>query len=496
MEPNKIPPLKKALIPIVFLILMLSFNVIYVYGDDSISGSNQMILILSGAVAAIVGYTEGYTWKSIIFGIVQSIGSTVPAMIILLLIGALAGTWLISGVVPAMIYYGLQILNPAVFLVATCIICSVVSVATGSSWSTVATVGIALFGIGKTLGFSEPIIAGAILSGAYFGDKISPLSDTTNLAPAMAGTDLFTHIRYMTYTTIPSYVITLVIFVFFGLGHEAQGNPVLIQDVLTAIETNFNIHIGLFIVPALVVFLILRKTPAIPALLAGAIMGGVFAVIFQPELIRTLGGEAGSFAVIAYKVVMDSMTVATSIPTENELLASLLGAKGMTGMLGTIWLIIAAMIFGGIMESCGFLKSITNAFISLATSTASLVGTTAATCISINILASDQYLSIVVPGRMYAQVYRERGLKPENLSRTLEDTGTVTSVLVPWNTCGAYHSGVLGVATLAYLPFCFFNIISPIMTFIFALFQIRIARYTDEERQKNATEDASIPFTE
>jgi NhaC family Na+:H+ antiporter len=496
MEPNKIPPLKKALIPIVFLILMLSFNVIYVYGDDSISGSNQMILILSGAVAAIVGYTEGYTWKSIIFGIVQSIGSTVPAMIILLLIGALAGTWLISGVVPAMIYYGLQILHPSIFLVATCIICSVVSVATGSSWSTVATVGIALFGIGKTLGFSDPMVAGAIISGAYFGDKISPLSDTTNLAPAMAGTDLFTHIRYMIYTTIPSYIITLIVFIILGLGHESQGNNLLIQDVITAIEANFNIHLGLFIVPLAVIFMIIKKTPAIPALLAGALLGGVFAVIFQPELIRTLGGEAGSFALVAYKVVMDAMTVATSIPTENELLASLLGAKGMNGMLGTIWLIIAAMIFGGIMESCGFLKSITNAFISMAKTTASLIGTTAATCISINVLASDQYLSIVVPGRMYAQVYRERGLKPENLSRTLEDAGTVTSVLVPWNTCGAYVSGVLGVATLAYLPFCIFNLISPIMTFIFAVFQIKIAKYSEEERAKIAAEDANIPIVE
>lgn len=496
MEPNKIPPLKKALIPIVFLILMLSFNVIFVYGDDSISGSNQMILILSGAVAAIVGYTEGYTWKSIIFGIVQSIGSTVPAMIILLLIGALAGTWLISGVVPAMIYYGLQILHPSIFLVATCIICSVVSVATGSSWSTVATVGIALFGIGKTLGFSDPMVAGAIISGAYFGDKISPLSDTTNLAPAMAGTDLFTHIRYMIYTTIPSYIITLIVFIILGLGHENQGNNLLIQDVITAIEANFNIHLGLFIVPLAVIFMIIKKTPAIPALLAGALLGGIFAVIFQPELIRTLGGEAGSFALVAYKVVMDAMTVATSIPTENELLASLLGAKGMNGMLGTIWLIIAAMIFGGIMESCGFLKSITNAFISMAKTTASLIGTTAATCISINVLASDQYLSIVVPGRMYAQVYRERGLKPENLSRTLEDAGTVTSVLVPWNTCGAYVSGVLGVATLAYLPFCIFNLISPIMTFIFAVFQIKIAKYSEEERAKIAAEDASIPIVE
>jgi NhaC family Na+:H+ antiporter len=496
MEPNKIPPLKKALIPIVFLILMLSFNVIFVYGDDSISGSNQMILILSGAVAAIVGYTEGYTWKSIIFGIVQSIGSTVPAMIILLLIGALAGTWLISGVVPAMIYYGLQILHPSIFLVATCIICSVVSVATGSSWSTVATVGIALFGIGKTLGFSDPMVAGAIISGAYFGDKISPLSDTTNLAPAMAGTDLFTHIRYMIYTTIPSYIITIIVFIILGLGHENQGNNLLIQDVITAIEANFNIHLGLFIVPLAVIFMIIKKTPAIPALLAGALLGGIFAVIFQPELIRTLGGEAGSFALVAYKVVMDAMTVATSIPTENELLASLLGAKGMNGMLGTIWLIIAAMIFGGIMESCGFLKSITNAFISMAKTTASLIGTTAATCISINVLASDQYLSIVVPGRMYAQVYRERGLKPENLSRTLEDAGTVTSVLVPWNTCGAYVSGVLGVATLAYLPFCIFNLISPIMTFIFAVFQIKIAKYSEEERAKIAAEDASIPIVE
>jgi len=481
MTSEKIPPLYKALIPIVFLIALLAYNVIFVFKDDAISGSNQMILILAGAVAALVGLSEGFSWRHILDGIVTSIGSTVPAIIILLLIGALAGTWLLSGIVPAMIYYGLDILHPSIFLVATCLICSLVSIATGSSWSTVATVGIALFGIGKTLGFYEPMVAGAIISGSYFGDKISPLSDTTNLAAAMAGTDLFTHIKYLMYTTVPSYIITLIIFFFIGRGAAGNIDLELIATVQSEIDRIFHINWMLFLVPIGVIVMIIKKIPALPALLAGAILGGVFAVIFQQDLIHSLVDNAENSFTAAYTAVMNAMTVSVAIPTENELLSNLLGSSGMSGMLNTVWLVIAAMIFGGVMESCGFLKSLTLSFIKLAKSTVSLVASTAVTCFSVNALASDQYLAIVIPGRMYADVYKERGLKPQVLSRTLEDSGTVTSVLIPWNTCGAYHAGVLGIGTLAFAPFCFFNIISPFMTILFAAFNLKIERYTDEE---------------
>jgi len=473
------PPFYKALIPVIFLIGMLSFNVIFVFKDDAISGSNQMILILSGAIAALVGLTEKVSWKTIIDGITTSIGSTVPAIIILLLIGALAGTWLLSGIVPAMIYYGLNILNPSIFLVATCLICSLVSVATGSSWSTVATVGIALFGIGKTLGMYEPLVAGAIISGAYFGDKISPLSDTTNLAAAMAGTDLFVHIKYLMYTTVPSYIITLIIFLFIGLGNASSIDSEAVEAVQLGIKGIFNIHWMLFIVPLVLIFMIIKKIPAIPALLTGALLGGLFAIIFQPQLIQILSPDVSGFWTSSYQVIMNAMTVELGIPTENESLQSLLGSGGMAGMLNTVWLVIAAMIFGGVMESCGFLRSLTSSFIKYAKSTLSLVSSTAATCISVNILASDQYLAVVIPGKMYADIYRERGLKPQVLSRTLEDSGTVTSPLIPWNTCGAYHAGVLGISTLAFAPFCFFNLISPIMTILFAAFNIKIARISD-----------------
>lgn len=484
MSNTHIPSVYKALIPIVFLILLLAFNVIVVFGDDAIIGSNQMILFLSAAVAGIVGIVEGFSWKAILDGITRSIGSTVPAIIILLLIGTLAGTWMISGIIPAMVYYGLELLNPTIFLVATCLICSLVSIATGSSWSTVATVGIALFGIGKALGFSDGIVAGAIISGSYFGDKISPLSDTTNLAAAMAGTELFTHIRYLMYTTIPSYAITLIIFLFIGLGQTGSVDLDTIQAVKSDVMDMFFIHPILFIVPAIVILLIVKKVPAIPALLAGGLLGGLAAVIFQSEIILSLASPTASTGVAMYEVVMNAMTIEVSIPTDNEMLQNLLSSGGMTGMLNTIWLVLAAMTFGGVMEACGFLKSITLSFIKLAKSTVSLVSTTAATCISVNALASDQYLAVVIPGRMYADVYKERGLKPQVLSRTLEDTGTVTSVLIPWNTCGAYHAGVLGVSTFVFAPYCFFNLISPFMTIIFAAFNIKIARVNADTEKK------------
>ena len=463
-----------ALLPIVVLIGLLAYNV-FLYGDNSLGGANQLALLFAAATAVIVGIKFGAKWKNILDGISKSISSTTPAIIILLLIGALAGTWLLSGIVPAMIYYGLQILSPEIFLFACCIICAIVSLATGSSWSTIATIGIALLGIGQALGLSTGMVGGAIISGAYFGDKMSPLSDTTNLAPAMVGTDLFTHIRYMMHTTIPSFTITLIIFFTIGFTFDTS-TAENIDELLQAISNSFTVSVWLFLVPVLVIVLIIKKTPAIPALFAGTLLGGVFAIIFQPELIKQIANTDTLSFSVAYSTVINAMGSDISITTENEMISNLLSTSGMAGMLNTIWLIICAMVFGGAMEATGLLRRVAEPIIKYAESTGSLIATTAGTCVFFNITASDQYLSIVVPGRMFVDTYKEKGLAPENLSRTLEDSGTVTSVLVPWNTCGATQSAVLGVATFAYLPFCFFNLISPIMTIVYGYLGIKIKK--------------------
>lgn len=481
------PTLPEALIPIVFLIILLFINVFYVYGDAALDGSNQLILLFSAAVAGLVGLRIGISWEHMQDGIVKSISAAMSSILILLLIGSLAGTWLLSGVVPAMIYYGLLVLNPTIFLVAATIVSAVVSIATGSSWSTIATIGIALLGIGQALGMSEGLVAGAIISGAYFGDKMSPLSDTTNLAPAMAGTDLFTHIRHMAWTTGPSIIITLIIFLVLGFTFEGGGEATNVDAVLASIQQSFNINGWLFIVPVVVIVLIVKKMPALPALLVGTLLGALFAVIFQPQAIAEVSGITDNAFMANYTAVMQAMYTDITISSENEIVSELLSTGGMAGMLNTIWLILCAMVFGGVMESVGLLQRITEEVIKWAESTGSLIASTAGTCIFFNLTASDQYLAIVVPGRMYADTYRKRGLKPENLSRALEDSGTVTSVLIPWNTCGATQSAVLGVATVAYLPYCFFNIISPFMTILFGYLNIKINRYKEQKPEKADT---------
>jgi NhaC family Na+:H+ antiporter len=471
---DKKTPYFFALLPILVLISLLAYNVV-LYGDNSLSGANQLALLFSGAIAVITGINFGAKWKDILAGISNSISNTTTSLIILLLIGALAGTWLISGIVPAMIYYGLQILNPKIFLFATAIISAIVSLATGSSWSTVATVGIALLGIGQALGLPIGLIGGSIISGAYFGDKISPLSDTTNLAPAMAGTDLFTHIRYMLYTNIPSFCITLILFLIIGLNFETSGTQD-IGELLLAIEKTFNVSGWLFLVPLLVIILIIKKIPAIPSLFAGSLLGGIFALVYQPEIVMSITNAETLNFKSAYMAIINAMGSDISITTENEMINKLLTTSGMAGMLNTIWLIICAMIFGGAMEATNLLRRVSEPIIKNAESKGSLIATTAGTCLFFNITASDQYLSIVVPGKMFADTYKKKGLAPENLSRTLEDSGTVTSVLVPWNTCGATQSAVLGVATFVYLPYCFFNIISPLITICYGYLNIKIRK--------------------
>lgn len=473
---NKELKLWEALIPVIALIGMLAYNVLIAYNgedDDPLAGSNQFVLLLGAAVAVIVGLFNKVSFQTMIDEVASNIKSTAGAILILLMVGALAGTWLLSGIIPSMIYYGLQILNPAIFLPATMVICSIISIATGSSWTTSATVGIALVGIGGALGFEPGMVAGAVISGAYFGDKLSPMSDTTNLAPAMAGTDLFTHIRYMTLTTIPTFIISLLLFIILGLTIDIQGNSDTSQ-MLIDIEKSFHITGWLFLVPIIVIGLIFKKTEPLIALFIGVLLGGLFALIFQTQLIKELMHVDTLTFKSAYKGIMNAITTETIIPTENENLVKLFKAKGMSGMLGTIWLILCAMVFGGVMDAIGALSKISESLLKLAHSTFGLFASTVGSCLALNITASDQYLAIVVPGKMFAQAYRDKGLAPENLSRTLEDSGTVTSVLIPWNTCGAYQSKTLNVDTFDYLPYAFFNILSPLMTLIFAAFNIKI----------------------
>jgi len=461
-----------ALTPLLLLIILLGINVFY-FGDASLDGSNQFILLIGGFLAALVGFYQKVSYEDMMDAVSSNLKSTSGSLLILLMVGALSGSWLISGIIPSMIFYGIKILNPTVFLAASVVICALISVATGSSWTTSATVGIALIGVGNAMGVPLGMTAGAIISGAYFGDKMSPLSDTTNLAPVMAGGELFSHIRYMTYTTIPSIAITLIVFILLSLGLEVNG-AVETESLNAAIQERFFISPILFIVPVLVVLMIVKKTPPLIALLAGTLLGGVVALIFQPSLVASITGAHSLNFENGYKGMLTAFTTDVSISTSNEALNDLFNSGGMAGMLGTIWLIVCAMVFGGVMEAIGALNRITQSLLSLAQSTFGLFASTVASCLAINLTASDQYLAIVVPGKMFSKAYKDRGLAPENLSRTLEDSGTVTSALIPWNTCGAYHSSVLGVPVFEYFIFAVFNYVSPFVTLTFAALNIKI----------------------
>lgn len=481
--PSGSPSLSLSLVPLLVLFTLLGLNV-YLYGDASLAGANQTALILAAALAAGLAMYRGMSWEQILESILDNIRAATPAILILLMVGALTGTWLLGGVVPSMIYYGLEIFSPAFFIVSACVAMALTAVVIGSSWSTSATLGVALMGIGNALGFDPGLVAGALISGAYFGDKMSPLSDTTNLASGVTHVELFTHIRYLSLTALPSLIVTLVLFLMIGLFLSASGETAGTTAALqAALSERFNISPLLLIIPAGVIFLIIRKVPALPALFLGMAMGAIAALVLQYPLVEEAARDTGGIYQTLMQAVYGQFSVATGEPALDELLQT----GGMAGMLNTIWLIVSAMTFGGAMEAGGFLHRITAAVISRVRSDAGLVTATAGTCMITNVSASDQYLSVVVPGRMFTEAYGKRGLAPENLSRTLEDSGTVTSVLVPWNTCGAYHAGVLGVTTFAYAPWTFFCLISPLMTLLFAWAGIRIARLRDSN---------AAPFTD
>jgi len=461
------PSLKVALIPIAFLISMLSFNV-YIFSDDSSYGPNQIALLVAAMISAGIGvFHLKQNYKKLEKQAFDSISVALPAIFILLVVGALIGVWILNGVVPAMIYYGIKLINPTIFLPVTLVICSIVSLATGSSWSTVGTVGIALIGIGNTLGIPEGMVAGAIVSGSYFGDKMSPLSDTTNLAPAMAGSNLFDHIHHMFYTAGPAVIISF--FAFLGIGLFYVGDKIdqeQIAATTTLLESTFNITPWLFSLPLIVFIMVYKKIPALPALLVGTVIGTLYVGIFQGELISKMMDE---FSLKGYyELVVKTLFGGFKSDTGNKVVDSLLSRGGMSSMLNTVWLILMAMVFGGIMEATGMLGAIAKAVLKMVRGLGSLVAATVGSGVFLNLTTSDQYIAIVVSGRMFKQAYDDYGLKPKNLSRVVEDSATVTSVLVPWNTCGAYFSSIMGVATLAYLPFAFFNLLTPIISIILA----------------------------
>ena len=472
---NKELNIGEALIPLLVVVALLSYNIFGAEGALFGEYSNQYILLFGGFVGLIMGLFNKVSIKQMVTAIKDNFHKTFGAILILALVGALAGTWLISGIIPAMIYYGLQILSPSIFLPATVVIASLISIATGSSWTTSATVGIALIGIGKAIGIPPGMIAGAVISGAYFGDKMSPLSDTTNLAPAMAGTDIFTHIKYMTYTTFPSIFITLIVFIILSFTVDTSG-VTDISDLLISLKTHFNISTYLFIVPGVVISLIILKTKPIVALIAGIVLASIFALIFQADIVASITGASSLDMKSALKGIATAIWTDVSITTGNPILNDLFTSSGTLGMLWTILLIMSALVFGGIMEAIGALARISAALLSIADSVFGLFASTVVSCLAINLTASDQYLAIVVPGKMFAKAYKDKGLAPENLSRTLEDTGTVTSALIPWNTCGAYQASVLGVSVESYFIYAVFNYVSPFMTLLFAALEIKIRR--------------------
>ena len=462
----KEPSLLDALIPILSLIFMLGMSVYY-FGDNSSYGPNQIVLMICTAIVVIIGIKNGQGWSTIEKAIVKGISTAMVAILILLLVGGLIGTWILAGIVPTMIYYGLNILSPDYFYVASCLICAVIAISIGSSWTVAGTIGISLIAMAAALGLSLEITAGAIISGAYFGDKMSPLSDTTNLAPAVTGTNLFDHIEHMVWTTVPSLIIAAIIFLIIGLQSDSAAELSSLDTTLSILQSQFNLSLWLLLPLFIVFFMAVKKIPAIATIFIGGLLGGVFAIIFQSDKIMVGVDSDLSSTSHVLTTVWSALFDGYQSNSGNEVIDDLLSRGGMSSMLNTIWLIITALSFGAVLEHTGLLQRIVSSILSMVHSTGSLIASTVVTCIGCNILTADQYMAIVLPGRMYKVEFEKRGLDPRNLSRTLEDSATMTSALIPWNTCGAFMASTLGVATLAYLPFAFFNYLNPIISVIY-----------------------------
>ncbi len=471
------PSMLDAIIPIIVLICLLIAAVTF-FGDGSSSGPNQIALLLATGVAAVIGLKNGHTWHAMEKAIIHGISISLGAVLILLAVGSLIGTWLLSGTVPTMVYYGLKIIDPSWFYAATCLVCGVVAMSIGSSWTTAATVGVAFIGIAGGFELSTSVTAGAVISGAYFGDKLSPLSETTNLAPAVAGSELFEHIRYMLWTTIPSITIALILFLIIGFNHSSSeiGNTDSIVSLTNTLENTYNIS-ALNLIPLFILLaLAYKKMPAFPAVAIGAIIGAIWALIFQQELILAMAEEGVESTRAIIMVVWTAFFDGVVVETGNIEIDELLSRGGMAGMLNTIWLVVTALSFGAILEHLGMLKKFVESILATAKSTGSLIASTVATCIGTNLITADQYMAIVMPGRMYKEEYKKRGLHPVLLSRTLEDSGTITSPLIPWNTCGAFMFGALALTSYDYIFYCFFNLINPILAIAYGYLGFKIKK--------------------
>lgn len=468
---KRLPHPLVAAVPLVVLIGLLAV-VITLFGSDSLSGGSQVALLMGMAVCMFISMVfYRVPWKAFDQQIAKTFGGVAVTILILLAVGMLSGSWMVSGIVPTLIYYGVQMISPQFFLVCACIICAMVSLLSGSSWTTIATIGVALLGISHALGINEAIAAGAIISGAYFGDKMSPLSDTTILASSTTGVDLFAHIRYMMFTTIPAFTLTLIIFAVMGLGQGGE-STVHVRQYTEGLASTFNISLWTLLVPVLTAILIVRRVPSLIVLFLSALMAGITAVILQPHILVQIASDGGDLQSPTVAALTKGLAItyygATAIETGYAELNELVSTGGMTGMLNTIWLIVCAMCFGATMVASGMIESITRVVISWVRSRVGLVASTASTGLFLNITTGDQFISIVLTANMFQNVYEQQGFEPRLLSRTAEDSATVTSVLVPWNTCGMTQSTVLGVPTIAYLPYCFFNILSPMMTVLIA----------------------------
>ena len=471
IENKKLISLFDSLIPLVALVTLLYINV-SIYGDSSLNGSNQFILIIGSSIAFFFGIKNKVKAETIFNTISNNFKSISTPIIILLLVGGLSGSWMISGIIPSMIYYGLKLINVSFFLPTCVIISAIVAISTGSSWSTTATIGIGLIGIGKVLGFDLGLVAGAIISGAYFGDKMSPLSDTTNLAAAVTESNLFEHIKYMTITTFPTIIITIIFFTSYNI-FNMPSESIKNLNYVESIKDYFFISPILFFVPIIVIVLIIKKISPVISLFIGIITAAFLILVFQNNLISSFTSENG---LSTYEFIINSIVSETKVETGNSSLDDLFYTGGMKGMLNTIWLVICAMIFGGVMEAIGALKRISYFLLEKTKSIFGLFSSTVISCLTVNISASDQYLAIVVPGKMFSKAYKDRNLSTLNLSRTIEDSGTVTSVLIPWNTCGAYQASVLNVNVLDYFIFAIFNWLSPVTTLIIALVKYKIKK--------------------
>ena len=470
----------QALVPILVLISLLSFSV-YLFGEDASYGPNQIALIIGAVVASTIGWRNGQQWQQIENAIINGVTIALKPILILFCVGLLIGSWILSGTVPTMIYYSLLILDPAIFYAASCLICGIIALSIGSSWTVAGTVGIALIGAAAGLGLSVEITAGAIISGAYFGDKMSPLSETTNLAPAVAGTDLFSHISHMVWTTVPSIVIALVLYVIIGVNIDTDNSANDLAVTMQLIQDNFTINPFMLLPVIILLIMAQKKLPPIPTILTGAFVGVVLALLFQQSAVLSLAGDTPNVFLGLFKGTWQTLFDGFSLSSGNETLDDLMTRGGMSSMLNTVWLILCAMVFGAVMDHTGLLQCLVNYALSFVHSTGSLITTTILTCIGANIITSDQYISIVLPGRMYKMEFQNRNLDAKNLSRCLEDAGTMTSPLIPWNTCGAYMAGTLGVATFSYLPYCFFNLICPVIAVIYGYTNFKIAPLVAEQ---------------